>query len=100
RIHKRSPVKTSERPTLHRMLYRSMAIQDFEGECLTIEGPGGIGDLCSNHMSWCGSIKSLRVGPQAFVLAYADKEYKGKMISLGPGEELADLGNIKFDDEI
>jgi len=74
--------------------------KNFEGECLTIEGPGGIGDLCSNHMSWCGSIKSLRVGPHAFVLAYADKEYKGKMISLGPGEELADLGNIKFDDEI
>ena len=74
--------------------------KNFEGECLTIEGPGGIGDLCSNHMTWCGSIKSLRVGPHAFVLAYADKDYKGKMISLGPGEELADLGNIKFDDEI
>ena len=74
--------------------------KNFEGECLTIEGPGEIEDLCSNHMSWCGSIKSLRVGPHAFVLAYGDKEFKGKMISLGPGEELADLGNIKFDDEI
>jgi hypothetical protein len=74
--------------------------KNFEGECLTIEGPGEIGDLCSNHMSWCGSIRSLRVGPHAFVLAYADQEFKGKMISLGPGEELADLGNIKFDDEI
>ena len=74
--------------------------KNFEGECLTVEGPGEIGDLCSNHLSWCGSIKSLRVGPHAFVLAYADKAFKGKMISLGPGEELADLGNIKFDDEI
>lgn len=74
--------------------------KNFEGECLTIEGPGEIGDLCSNHMSWCGTIKSLRVGPHAFVLAYGDKAFKGKMISLGPGEELADLGNLKFDDEI
>jgi hypothetical protein len=74
--------------------------KNFEGECLTIEGPGEIEDLCSNRMSWCGSIKSLRVGPHAFVLAYGDKEFKGKMISLGPSEELADLGDIKFDDAI
>ena len=74
--------------------------KDFEGESLVIEGPGEINDLCSNRMSWCGSIKSLRVGPHAFVLAYGDKEFKGKMISLGPGEEVADLGEIKFGDEI
>ena len=74
--------------------------KNFEGECLTIEGPGEIEDLCSNHMTWCGSIESLRVGPHAFVLAYGETEFKGKMISLGPGEELSDLGNIKFDDEI
>jgi hypothetical protein len=74
--------------------------KDFEGESLVIEGPGEITDLCSNHMNWCGSIKSIRVGPHAFVLAYCDKEFKGKGISLGPSEEVADLGDIKFDDEI
>jgi hypothetical protein len=74
--------------------------KDFEGECLIIEGPGEIADLCSNKSTWCSRIRSLRVGPQAFVLAYGDKNFKGDMMRLGPSEEVPDLGNVKFDNAI
>ena len=74
--------------------------KNFEGDSLRIEGPGAIPDLCSNDLGWCSRISSLRVGPQAFVLAYADKSFKGDMIRLGPSEEVTDMHNVKFSDEI
>lgn len=74
--------------------------ESFQGDSFRIEGPGEIPDLCADGMAWCGRIRSLRVGPTAFVLAYAAKQFKGDMIRLGPGEEIPDLANVKFEDEI
>src|SRR5262249_10981485 len=72
----------------------------FEGESLIIKGPVEIPDLCANHLTWCSRIRSLRVGPEAFVLAYSQKRFKGDVIRLGPSEEVADLSNVKFDEHI
>src|SRR5262249_39269025 len=74
--------------------------KNFEGESLIIKGPGEIPDLCANHLTWCSRISSLRVGPRAFVLAYAARGFKGDVIRLGPSEEVPDLANVKFDHEI
>lgn len=74
--------------------------KNFEGEALIIEGPGEIPNLCANHLTWCSRISSLRVGPRAFVLAYGGRNFKGDVIRLGPGEEVSDLSNVKFDHEI
>ena len=74
--------------------------KNFEGESLIIKGPGEISDLCANHLTWCGRINSLRVGPRAFVLGYGARNFQGDVIRLGPGEEVPDLANVKFDDKI
>jgi len=67
---------------------------------MIIEGPGEIADLCARRSTWCNGIRSLRVGPQAFVLAYDGKDFRGNMIRLGPGEEVPDLSRVKIVDEI
>ena len=72
----------------------------FEGECLRIEGPVECQALKSAVMEWGDSVGSLRVGPSAFVLVYAEKDFKGDMMSFGPGQEVADLEALSFDDEI
>jgi len=46
------------------------------------------------------SISSLRVGPAAFVLAYAEAGFRGAMVSFGPGDEIPDLDQLSFDDVI
>ena len=51
-------------------------------------------------MNWGSRISSLRVGARAFVLVYADKDFGGAMLSFGPGQEVADLGELSFDNEI
>jgi len=74
--------------------------KEFEGECLRIEGPVERQALESEVLEWGDSISSLRVGPSAFVLVYAEKDFKGAMMSFGPGQEVADLEALSFDDEI
>jgi hypothetical protein len=74
--------------------------KEFEGECLTIEGPVECQALESEVLEWGDSISSLRLGPTAFVLVYAEKDFKGAMMSFGPGQEVADLEALSFDDEI
>ena len=74
--------------------------KEFEGECLRIEGPVECQALESEVLEWGDSISSLRVGPSAFVLVYAEKDFKGAMMSFGPGQEVADLEALSFDDEI
>lgn len=74
--------------------------KNFEGESAIIKGPGEIPDLCANHLTWCSRISSIRVGPRAFVLAYGARNFQGDVIRLGPCEEVPDLANVKFDDEI
>lgn len=74
--------------------------KNFEGEYMRIEGPVECGALEFAGQEWGDSISSLRVGPTAFVLMYADKEFKGNMMSFGPGQEVSNLEELNFDDEI
>jgi hypothetical protein len=74
--------------------------KEFEGECLRIEGPVECQAVESEVLEWGDSISSLRVGPSGFVLVYAEKNFKGAMMSFGPGQEVADLEVLSFDDEI
>jgi len=44
--------------------------------------------------------QQLRIGPNAFVLVYAEKEFKGAMVSFGPGQEVSSLDELDFNDKI
>lgn len=72
----------------------------FGGECLRLYGPADFPRLLFEQGDWGDQIGSLRVGPRAFVLAYRDRDFKDKKITLGPNDEIADLSELKFDDDI
>ena len=74
--------------------------KNFEGEHLRIEGPVEHQALDFARLNWCNTISSLRVGPTAFLLVYAEQDFNGAMLSFGPGQALADLDELKFNDEI
>ena len=67
---------------------------------MKIVGPVECGALEFAGQDWGDSISSLRVGPTAFVLMYADKEFKGNMMSFGPAQEVSNLEELNFNDEI
>src|SRR5215210_9249661 len=76
---------------------------DFRGETLRIYGPAeyptlDLLDLAQG--SWGNDIGSLRVGPNAFVMAYHRRDFQDELITFGPGDEVADLGQFRFDDDI
>jgi hypothetical protein len=72
----------------------------FAGAHLRIHGPAEFPRLRFEEADWGDEIGSLRVGPHAFVMAYRDQDFKDKMITFGPNDEVADLCDLKFDDEI
>lgn len=74
--------------------------KNFEGEHLRIEGPVEHQTLDFARLNWCNTISSLRAGPTAFVLVYAEEGFSGAMLSFGPGQDVADLDELKFGDEI
>jgi len=74
--------------------------KNFEGEHLRIEGPVEYPTLEFASLKWGDCISSVRVGPSAFVLVYADKEFKGTMMTFGPGQEVSNLEELNFNDEI
>lgn len=74
--------------------------KNFEGDHLRLEGPAEFPALRIGSKDWGDCIGSLRIGPTAFVLAYKDKNFKDTMVAFGPGQEVADLGHHKFDDQI
>jgi len=74
--------------------------KNFEGEYLRMEGPCECRTLEFEDLDWRDSISSLRVGPSAFVLMYSEKEFNGDMMSFGPGQDVADLVELRFNDEI
>lgn len=74
--------------------------KNFEGEHLLIEGPAEYETLKFLAGGWADEICSLRVGPNAFVIAYENDDFGGEMICFGPCQEVADLGELNFDDEI
>jgi Beta/Gamma crystallin len=74
--------------------------KNFEGEHLRIEGPVECQTLEVASLEWGGTISSLRVGPTAFVLVYAEKGFKGAMMSFGLSQEVPNLEELNFNDEI
>ncbi len=72
----------------------------FEGESLRIVGPVECRELESTDLEWGDSISSLRVGTGAFVLVYDEKGFNGRMMSFGPGQEVADLEQFSLNDQI
>ena len=73
---------------------------NFEGESVRIHGPAEYPSLRFAQGDWGDCIGSLRVGPNAFVIAYRDENYASQQIVFGPDDEIADLDGLKFDDDI
>ena len=73
---------------------------DFRGETKRIYGPAEYRSLELAGSNWCDDIGSLRVGPNAFVMAYHRRDFQDELITFGPNDEVADLGQFKFDDDI
>ena len=73
---------------------------DFRGEKIRIQGPAEYASLEFAQGNWCDDIGSLRVGPNAFVMAYHRRDFQDELITFGPNDEVADLGQFKFDDDI
>ncbi len=73
---------------------------DFGGETIRIYGPAEYESLDFTQGHWGDDIGSLRVGPNAFVMAYRRRDFKDRLVTFGPNDEVADLGEYKFDDEM
>jgi hypothetical protein len=73
---------------------------NFEGESIRIQGPAEHPSLRFAQGDWGDRIGSLRVGPNAFVIAYRDPDFGDRQVTFGPDDEVADLGELKFDDDI
>ena len=73
---------------------------NFEGESVRIQGPAEYPALGFAQGDWGDKISSLRVGPNAFVIAYCDPNFCDRQITFGPDDEVADLRGLKFDDDI
>ena len=73
---------------------------DFRGETQRIYGPAEYPALDLAHRNWGNDIGSLRVGPNAFVMAYHRRDFQDELITFGPNDEVADLSQFKFDDDI
>ena len=74
---------------------------DFEGETIRIYGPAEFPNLrLLAQGDWGDDIGSLRLGPNAFVMAYRDRDFKDAMITFGPNDSIANLRELKFDDDI
>jgi hypothetical protein len=74
--------------------------KNFQGEFLRIEGPNEYRALELASLSWGDSISSLRVGPAAFVLVYSEREFKGSMLTFGPNQEVINLDDLDFNDQV
>ncbi|HEX7314593.1 MAG TPA: hypothetical protein VF297_11770 [Pyrinomonadaceae bacterium] len=73
---------------------------DFRGEKTRIYGPAEYRSLELAEGNWCDDIGSLRVGPNAFVMAYHRRDFQDELVTFGPNDEVADLSQFKFDDDI
>jgi hypothetical protein len=64
----------------------------------SIAGPGMIGDLSDRE--FLKSARSLVMGPEATLLAYAEPGFRKEIISLEPGQKVKDLREIGFPAQI
>lgn len=72
---------------------------DFRGEQRRIHGPAEYASLDFAEGYWGDDIGSLRVGPNAFVMAYHRRDFQDELVTFGPDDEVADLSRFKSDDE-
>lgn len=73
---------------------------DFGGERRRIYGPAEYPTLEFEGVGWGDDIGSLRVGPRAFVMAYHSRDFQDRVVAFGPNDEVADLRELKFEDEM
>jgi hypothetical protein len=73
---------------------------DFGGEKIRIQGPAEYPMLSFTQGNWGNDIGSIRVGPNAFVMAFRQREFRDVLITFGPNDEVADLSQFRFDDDI
>ncbi|HEX8147620.1 MAG TPA: hypothetical protein VF591_10610 [Pyrinomonadaceae bacterium] len=73
---------------------------EFRGETMRVYGPAEYRSLDFARGSWGDDIGSLRVGPNAFVLAYHRRDFQDEPVTFGPNDEVADLSQFKSDDDI
>jgi hypothetical protein len=73
---------------------------DFRGETIRVHGPAEYASLDFAEGRWGDDIGSLRLGPNAFVLAYHRRDFQDEPVTFGPNDEVADLSHFKFDDDI
>jgi hypothetical protein len=73
---------------------------DFRGETLRIRGPAEYPTLAIGGGRWGDDIGSLRVGPNAFVMAFRRRDFQDELVTFGPNDEVADLSHFKFEDDI
>ena len=73
---------------------------NFGGETMRIYGPAEYPDLAFERGDWGDDIGSLRVGPNAFVMAFRRRGFQDQLVTFGPYDEVADLSELKFDDQI
>src|ERR1051325_8629732 len=74
--------------------------KDFRGGTIRIYGPAQYPALEFAGQGWGDDIGSLRVGPNAFVMAYHRRDFQDEPVTFGPNEEVADLSQFRFDDEM
>jgi len=72
----------------------------FEGESLRIQGPAEYDTLTFDIVDWSDDVGSIRVGPNAFIEAFDAREFGGRMVCFGPNQEVADLSDFNFNNEI
>src|SRR5687768_62983 len=73
---------------------------DFRGETMRIQGPAEYPTLGFAQGDWGDDIGSLRVGPNAFVMAYRRRDFRDECVTFGPNDEVADLAHYKLDDDL
>ena len=73
---------------------------DFRGERRRLWGPAEYPSLGPAEGDWGDDIGSLRVGPNAFVMAFRCREFQDQCVTFGPNDEVGDLGQFKFDNDI
>ena len=73
---------------------------DFGGETRRLYGPAEFPTLRFADADWGDDIGSLRVGPNAFVMAYRGRDFKDELTAFGPNDEIADLRALRLDDDL
>ena len=73
---------------------------DFGGESRRLYGPAEFPSLRFTDSNWGDDIGSLRVGPNAFVMAYRGRDFREELKTFGPNDEIADLRAHGVDDDL